>query len=126
MFPRDIAVWERFLDKYGKLYQGFYYDVICGKEVEMRPNWEDPYRKDAYLLSKLRIDALGLMDQFLDIIEVKPRGNAASVGQLLAYKENFIKEYEPQQPVRMILVVGEIEQNIIPLTEKYGVIYSVV
>src|SRR3990167_5628372 len=95
MFPRDIAVWERFLDKYGELYEGFYYDVICGKEVKMHPNWEDPYRKDAYILSKLRIDAVGEKSNGIDIIEVKPRGTMGSMGQLLTYKEHYTAEWHP-------------------------------
>lgn len=126
MFPRDIAVWERFLDKYGELYEGFYYDVICGKEVKMHPNWEDPYRKDAYILSKLRIDAVGEKSDGIDIIEVKPRGTMGSMGQLLTYKEHYTAEWHPQRPVRMVLVVAEIDPNIISLTEKYGIVYIVV
>src|SRR3990167_855575 len=126
MFPRDIAVWERFLDKYGELYEGFYYDVIFGKEVKMHPNWEDPYRKDAYILSKLRIDAVGEKSDGIDIIEVKPRGTMGSMGQLLTYKDTYTAEWHPQRPVRMVLVVAEIDPNIISLTEKQGILYIVV
>ena len=126
MFPLDIAIWERFLDTYGNLYKGFYYDVLCGKEVEMLPNWEESYRKDAYILSKLRIDAIGEREGTLDLIEVKPRGNSASIGQLLTYKEHYIKEYQPQMPVRPVLVVEEIDPNVIPLTEIHGIAYIVV
>lgn len=126
MFPNDIAIWEGFLDKYGKLYKGFYYDVVCGKEIKMPEHLEIPYQKDAWVLSQLRIDAVGEKGDFIDIIEVKPRGNMASLGQLLTYKEHYIEEYRPQMPVRMVLVAAEIDQNIITLTEKYGIVYIIV
>jgi hypothetical protein len=126
MFPNDIAVWERFLDKYGSLYNGFFYDVMCGEEVWQHPRWEEQYKFDAQVLSKLRIDAVGDNDARIDIIEVKPRGNMASIGQLLTYKEQYIKEYQPTKPVRMVLVCGELDSNIVPLTEKQGIAYIVV
>lgn len=126
MFPRDIEVWEKFLDKYGNLYQGFYYDVLCGNHAETNENHEMIYQADAYLLSKLRIDAVGVREETTDIIEVKPRGNAGSMGQLLTYKEHYIKEYQPKKPVRMVLVAAEIDSNIIPLAEKQGIVYIVV
>ena len=121
MFPGDIAVWEKFLDKFGGLYQGFYYDVVCGQAAKTFPRWGGAYQKDAYILSKLRIDALGVKDGSLDIIEVKPRGNMASIGQLLTYKEQYIKDYAPQKPLRMVLVCAEINPNIISLIEKNGI-----
>ena len=126
MFPNDIEVWERFLVKYGSLYEGFYYDVICGKETKMYPRWEFEYQKDAWVLSQLRIDAVGERAESTDIIEVKPRGNMASIGQLLTYKEHYVNDYRPTKPVRMILVVGNIDPNIIPLTEQNKIIYIIV
>lgn len=126
MFPYDKAVWERFLDKYGSMYEGFYYDVICGKEAQMYPRWDMPYQKDAWVLSQLRIDAIGERAESTDIIEVKPRANMASIGQLLTYKEHYLKDYNPSKPVRMLLVAGDIDPNVIPLTEKQGIVYIVV
>ena len=124
MFPGDVVVWVRFLDKFGKLYDGFYYDVMCGKEAKMFPRWEEPYKKDSYVLSKLRIDAVGEKADVIDVIEVKPRGNMASVGQLLTYKEHFIEEYSPKKPVKMVLVCGEIDPNIIAIAEANKIVYS--
>lgn len=126
MFPRDIEVWERFLDKYGELYKGFYYDVLCGNHAELPVDYDIKYAMDAYLLSKLRIDALGVRDESYDLIEVKPRATAGAIGQLLNYKDHFEKEYEPDKPVRMLLVASEIDANIIPLTEKHHIIYIIV
>ncbi len=126
MFPYDVEVWERFLDKYGSLYNGFYYDVMCGEESERFPHWEENYIKDATTLSRLRIDAVGDKNDAVDIIEIKPRGNMASMGQLLTYKEHYVSEYKPEKPVRMVLVCGTIDPNIIPILEKNGVNYIVV
>ena len=126
MFPHDVAVWERFLDKFGGLYEGFYYDIMCGEECKQVPRWEEKYRRDAIILSKLRIDAVGVRGNTLDIIEVKPRGNMAAVGQLLTYMEQYQKEYNPSQSLRAVLVCGEIDPNVLPLAEKNHIVYIVV
>jgi len=126
MFPHDVAVWERFLDKFGGLYEGFYYDIMCGEECKQFPRWEEKYRRDAIILSKLRIDAVGVRGNTLDIIEVKPRGNMAAVGQLLTYMEQYQKEYNPSQSLRAVLVCGEIDPNVLPLAEKNHIVYIVV
>lgn len=126
MFPGDVEVWERFLDKYGKIYQGFYYDVMCGKEAKMFPRWDMNYQKDAWVLSQLRIDAVGETPDTTDVIEVKPRGNMASIGQLLTYKECYISEYHPTKSVRMILVAGEIDPNILAIAEQNSIVYIIV
>lgn len=123
MFKLDVAVWERFLDRYSELYEGFYYDVVVGKEIKGVDHLDIPYQKDAWVLSQLRIDAIGERTESTDIIEVKPRGNMAAIGQLLTYKELYIKEYSPKKHVRMILVAGEIDPNIISLTEKHKIVY---
>ena len=69
---------------------------------------------------------MGDRGNVLDIIEVKPRGNMAAVGQLLTYKEHYSKEYHPQKPVRMVLVCGEIDPNIISLTGQNHIVYIVI
>ena len=126
MFPKDIAVWERFLDIYGKDYNGFYYDVVCGKECEPKPEWSEPYARDAAILSRLRIDAIGVKDDSLDIIEVKPRANMASVGQVLTYREHYISEHNPTKYVKTLIVAETLDPNILPLTLKHGISYILV
>ena len=123
MFPYDVAVWERFLDNYGKLYEGFYYDIMCGKPAKRFPHWETKYTRDAEILSRLRIDAVGVRADGLDIIEVKPRANMASIGQVLTYKQCFFEDYNPPKSLRALIVAAEIDQNIIPLLEKEGIVY---
>jgi hypothetical protein len=126
MFPLDKEVWERFIAKYGPMYLGFQYDITVGITSERIVNLPEPYKKDATILSKLRIDAVGESPSNIDIIEVKPRGNMAGIGQLLTYKNHYLEEYKPTKPVRMVLVCADIDPNIIPLAEQNGIVYMVV
>jgi len=123
LFPRDVATWERFIEKYGSLYNSFAYDVRVGKPTWVFPHWRRSYKKDARILSKLRIDVVGFTDKVIDIIEVKPRATSSAIGQVLTYKEQFIEDFKPKLPVRAVIVAGAVDPNIIPLTEKLKVVY---
>jgi len=126
MFPGDVEVWERFLDKYGNLYTDFQYDIMCGKEYEQFPRWEEVYNRDAAILSKLRIDALGYRPDGIDIIEVKPRAGSAAIGQILTYKEHYDNEKTNEISTRAVIVTGQADPNLIAIAEKLKVLYIVV
>ena len=126
MFPGDVAVWERFLDKYGEIYTGFQYDMMCGVECEQFPRWEEPYRKDAAVLSRLRIDAVGFRSDGIDIIEVKPRAGSQAIGQVITYVDHYVNDYKPNLRVRGVIVTGEEDRNIPPIADKLGIAYIVV
>ena len=126
MFPLDVAVWERFLDQYGSEYDGFYYDVCVGKHCQTHPRWEESYRRDAEILSKLRIDVVGIKPGSIDIIEVKPKGNMSSMGQLLTYLEHYVADFAPTKPIRALLVAADIDPNIVPLLANFRIDYLIV
>lgn len=123
MFPRDVLVWERFLGTFGSLYNEFAYDVRVGEKTWVNPRWEENYKKDAQILSQLRIDAVGFKDSVVEIIEVKPRFNSSAIGQVLSYKKAFIKDFKVVLPVRAVVVAAEIDPNIIQLTKELSVAY---
>lgn len=126
MFPLDIAVWERFLDQYGEQYNSFQYDVRCGKPCKTFPHWKENYKHCAEVLSKLRIDVVGHSDDFIDVIEVKPRLNQAALGQVLTYVDLYKKDYMPMLPVRGVIVAGEENINIDPIAENLGILIIIV
>ena len=126
MFPLDVAVWERFLDKYGDDYEGFYYDVQCGAPCMQYSHWQDNYRRDAEMLSRLRIDAVGVKAGGFDIIEVKPRLNATSIGQVLSYRLHFIEDTKPSGSVRPVIVVGQPDENILAIAKQSDITVFIV
>lgn len=123
MFPLDIEVWDRFLDEYSALYETFVYDCRVGKKTWVFPHWNSEYKKNARELSQLRIDVVGFRDSTIDIIEVKPRFSSSAIGQVLAYREAFSKDFKPDKPVRAVVVAGEIDPNLQPLIERLKVVY---
>lgn len=121
MFPKDIAVWERFLEKYSHLYEGFYYDVKVGKPARIPKHWNNEYKRDAEVLSKLRIDVVGVQEGAYNIIEVKPHAKASAIGQVLAYQHHFEADYNPDKTVQPVIVAESFDQNMIPIMHANGI-----
>ena len=123
MFPLDIETWERFLDKYETLYDTFVYDCRVGKKTKVYPHWKECYKRNAQELSQLRIDVLGFKEDTIDIIEVKPRFSSSAIGQILCYTECFIRDFNPEQSVRSVVVAAEVDPNLQPLLERFKIVF---
>jgi hypothetical protein len=86
LMPADIAIWTRFLEKYGDEYIGFQYDVLLGRGALKPadfPAWES---KLLYLLTVKRVDCLGIRKDGVTLFEVKPRLGMAAIGQCVTYR----------------------------------------
>jgi len=123
MFPLDIEVWERFLDRHGDSYIGFAYDVKVGEKCKVHKHWGENYKRDAEVLSKLRIDVVGVKDEALDIIEVKPTAKASAIGQMLTYHHCFLHDFDTSKEVRTMIVAEHFDPNIIPILGANNIAY---
>jgi len=126
MFPKDIAIWERFLDLHARDYSGFSYDVKVGKGTELPPNTPQEYARMANILSKYRIDVVGFRDGLIEIIEVKPEASTVAIGQIVAYVSLYIRDFNPSARVVGGIVTDRYIQDIDFLTKQGQINYYVV
>lgn len=95
MLPRDVDVWNRFLDQQGFEFVGFRYDVHVGGEVERKVGWTEKTIMVASYLAAKRIDAVGYKAGETWIFEVKPEAGVSAVGQLVTYRLLYIDKFRP-------------------------------
>ena len=121
LFPRDVPIWERFLDKFSAHYVGFDYDIKVGTGIEPP---ENPTYADMRLIAgvyKKRIDAVGYQSGQTDIIEVKPAATFSAIGQVLGYAQLYRAEYPAQPAVIPVLVTDWETPDIRQFAEISGV-----
>ena len=125
MFPEDIGIWERFLEDYASNYVGFSYDVKVGTGVEANPedNKKHAYMKE--ILSKYRIDVVGLKDSLIEIIEVKPEASTTAIGQIITYVNLYQRDEKPTLPVRGVIITDHYIEDMDYLTNELGIDYYV-
>ena len=126
MFPLDIAIWERFLEKYAADYEGFDYDIKVGTGSIPKEGTPENYARMQQVLSKYRIDAVGFKNGEIEIIEVKPEASTVAVGQIVTYVDLYNRDFKPTQKVVGVIVTDKEVGDMKYLTEKYGMRYYIV
>jgi len=126
MKPRDIAIWERFIDKYPELYSQCQYDFAIGDIPQFMEQTSSPQGQAMRELYKLKIDVLGYKDDTIDLIEVKPEAGPSTIGQLLGYVSLYERDEKPSKPVRPIIITDMLRPNMEFLTQQQGVTLFVV
>ena len=102
----DVAIWERYLERYAKEWDGFRYDVRVGEGLIL-PDGQPGYIKAmALALTEKRIDVVGEKGQEVWIIEVKPNAMLSAVGQVLSYQVLFEDRF-PQSPKPELMIVTD-------------------
>lgn len=126
MFPGDIALWERFLVKFGNQYLGFTYDVKVGAGVAVADDFTREYAFMVESLSKYRIDVVGRRRDVIEIIEVKPEARSSAIGQALTYLELYTRDMKPTAATRAAIVTDRELPDMRELTSKLNINYYIV
>ena len=122
----DVAIWERYLDKFADLWDAFGYDVRVGEGITPDPSHPDYMRKMAVALTEKRIDVVAHRGSITTLIEVKPSAMLSAIGQLLSYQILYEERYPVKGPVKMILITDRAGPDLANLCRKFGISLVVV
>lgn len=83
----DLPLWERFQEKYGMEFTGFYFDVSLGTPSPVGAAEADPLGKMWTRITSKRIDVVGVREDMYWIIELRPQAAAGALGTIITYRE---------------------------------------
>jgi len=126
MFPRDIDIWNKFLETFGNNYNSFDYDVKVGSGSEPHQNAPEIYVRMIGILSKYRIDAVGYDGTYIYIMEVKPNAAMSAIGQVMGYVKLFERDFSPTLPLKGVIVTNRERPDMRELTSELGFDYYIV
>ena len=104
MFPLDIPIWERFIDRFGADFSGFDYDVKVGSGTKPVKGLGPKYARMQAILSKYRIDVVGFRSDSIWVIEVKPEAGTVALGQIDLYTSLYKRDFTPSLNVVGVIV----------------------
>jgi len=88
MAEKDIPLFATFLfTEDGQRYHHWEFDVLVGDPEDPGPFYPMSQRRQAMYLNSLKIDAVGWFFGTPNLIECKPNGGLAALGQVLGYQE---------------------------------------
>lgn len=125
MLHEDIGVWSKFLDKMAHVISRVWYDVHVGKAVSPADPNSTVQQKVAAGVSRKRIDVIASIANEFWVIEVKPVGSMAALGQAFSYTRLFQQEYDVFRTVRGVVVCDSIDEDLAAPFEELGVMVFV-
>jgi len=121
MLDQDAPVLTAYLKELGARYTSVQFDVRIGTGRDPGPDFEDNIRQMGLDLSRRRIDALGHKPSSVDIIEVTNAAGVTALGQLIAYRELYIKHHAPTTPPTAILAARTLQTDMQPAYKAAGI-----
>lgn len=121
MLPADVEIWDRFIDTHPGFFDAVDYDYHVGDGVEVDPDWPPEIQMMAKTLSQRKIDVLGFNDGGLSIVELKPWPGVGAIGQLLSYRELYIKDNPDSIVPELVLITNNIARDIQFLLDKFEI-----
>lgn len=122
----DAKIWHDFILQNPKKYKQVAYDVLVGTGSIVDEDTSDIYQIDYSDLTKKRIDVVGFTDDFIDIIEIKPRASGSALGQVLNYLRLYQSTYLPKIPVFPVIITDSLSPDDVPLFQEFKVTVWVV
>lgn len=111
MRPREIQIWDAFIERYGLPEGEVDYDVHLGEGAPVDPSWPVWMVRMVKSLSTHRLDVIVERASEVVIIEIKSVAGMGAVGQLLGYEALWLQQEGIDRPVRLLLVCESMEED---------------
>lgn len=126
MSMQEKAIWLRFLQAGGTQFRPFHYDVRVGDGLQMPPGSSGYDIRAARALTTKRIDVLYFDGPIAVIVEVKVRAGTTAVGELITYRDLYMKTPGFTGMTRMVLVTDELQPDMASVLDSLGIHYVIV
>lgn len=121
MSDADSTLWSRWLAANGLDGTTFSYDVQVGTAAAEPPAADGPTRRLYRALFAKRIDALQDASEPHRIYEIKPFADLRVIGQLLVYRDLYVKKVQPKFTPELHLITYRVDPDILPTLDTLGV-----
>lgn len=121
MMPYDVAIWERFIEKYPDAYDFVSYDVKVGSAPAFDTVANPETGGDAINLYLRKIDVVGHKGANIDIIELKPKAGSSALGQVVGYGILYERDYTPPTKPGLVVITDVLGNDMQHLGDSMGV-----
>lgn len=122
LLMEDTEIWSAYLADPVAPIKKVWYDVHCGRAVEIEGGGTPLDRRIAAGITRKRIDVVAKVGGGYWVVEIKPFGSMLALGQVISYTRLFIRDYEPDGEVWPVVVCSEVDADLIDDFEASGVV----
>lgn len=120
MLALDAEVWTAYLREVGDQVLRVAYDVHVGTPVPLPPEATEMERRIADGVTRKRIDLVMESRSGLWVVELKPYGNHAALGQVLEYLDLFRREFTDGRHANGMIICAEEDVDIPAIAQSLG------
>ena len=121
LLQKDALLWDQFLEKWGKHYDSFDYNVRVGEGAKVNENLPGYIKYMAKALTQKRIDAVGYSRGEIWLIEVTGYARVGTLGQVEAYQELYLETFQPAEPIQAAIVCHYADRDLARLYVQRGI-----
>ena len=121
MMPADVAIWERFIEKYPEEYESVEYDVKVGTVPDFVKEHPETAMQDEAALYQRKIDVVGHNGPILDIIELKPNAGMSTIGQVKGYVALYKRDIGGTKTPKGKIITDRIDPDVLEVAKMEGV-----
>ena len=121
MKPADVEIWNRFIDKYPKAYDEVSYDFGMGEGPGFSTLVSPETGGDDLELYLKKADVLGFKGREVDVIEVRPRADMATIGNACCYRKMWHAKFCDRQICQSVIITDSLRANMAFLCKEMGV-----
>lgn len=121
MLAEDHSTWTAFLYGHPEEFDEVWYDVHVGQPMAVPAGSPDYLRAVADGVSRKRIDVVAVSGGVWYVIEVKKHANMESVGQVITYRDLFVKEFDLVGPCHARVIGTTCDGDILDTAKSMNV-----
>lgn len=121
----EAYIWSKWLKKHIDEYFGYTYDVHVGTTTKTPKDFPDNYTTMVRALSRKRIDVVMEDIDNIYIVEVKDRAYPECLGRIITYRDSYIDTYNPNKPIKIILVATYIDPDLRRILDGLDIRYFI-
>ncbi|GAH51984.1 unnamed protein product [marine sediment metagenome] len=122
MMELDRDVWTRFLESGDFAIAEVWYDVHVGEGLRLPAEAPVLDQKISSALYEKRVDCVCRVGSELWVVEVKPKADMTALGQIITYRELFLRKYRPRERVLGVVVCDQVDEDLLDLFGAVGVV----
>lgn len=117
MKPKDVRVWEKFIEQMPGFFEHVDYDFHVGRGLEHLDE-TDPENR----LYQKKIDVVGYNGDNVTLVEVKPIADMRGLGQILVYANLYAKQTPAGAAAQKMVIARTIERETEEAYEEAGIV----
>ena len=121
----EILIFKRWLHLHEQDWDSYDFDVRVGEGVTA-DGPQDRISEGFRQLTRKRIDVVARRRGEIAIIEIRPRADHAAIGNLLAYRTLFVRDFKPSEKISLLVVTDRVGADDITAIRAQGIEVEIV